>query len=294
MPAYPRGPESRLSRRHAAAHRRPGARRAGGLGAAPRGPPTSTPAGLRVHDHQPGTWTGSHARRRSRNGDLPRPPANGGSPVASKERQGESDVVGFWAEQESTPGDLVRSDPHEDLFTSADPRLEPRGSGQFEVLAPLRRVGTALHHHAPATGDVVTVDLHGNVLVDGQACQLRTLRGSEDQRPVLHDVVERKDLRLIGHTDGEPAEEVLPQELPRLLVGQVGEMRFGKLCHDVRMRRTGSTCKGTKVPAVDHEQSRSSPSATRRPGACPTPTRTATPRPYGAGPTSNPSSAHRP
>src|SRR5690606_22156919 len=86
--------------------------------------------------------------------------------------------------------------------------------------------GPAPRDDAPrrATLEVVPVHLEGDQLV-ARGVVLRAAGGADDDRAVVHDVVDREDVRATVVVDGEPADDPLAEQAPGLVRGEGATVR---------------------------------------------------------------------
>jgi hypothetical protein len=111
--------------------------------------------------------------------------------------------------------DLVRHDPHEPLLRCSMPRKQRQVGSVEQFVASRDLLPAALHHDAPglALVGVVPVRLESDVAFD-RASELRALSCPEDDGAVVHDIVDRKDLRSVGDQYCQPPGLLRPQQRP--------------------------------------------------------------------------------
>src|SRR6056297_123681 len=154
-------------------------------------------------------------------------------------------------------GDDRRVDPHEVRLLPRQPREQRQVLGFEHLLHALDRAGMPLHHDAPcgAFGGLVSVDLEGHEPVEYGARQLRAGGAAKNDAAVVDHEVDREDVGLTGHVDGETPDRSVIEQLPTLglaedLCGFLSGVHPVILAH-LRGARQGRTSRGPQPAPPD-------------------------------------------
>src|SRR6185503_11351598 len=152
---------------------------------------------------------------------IPGPPSSFQSRNLSASASGERGfAVRLGAKDESTTGDAQWPNTDKVLFGRRGPGQQLCVFGIGDVVVGTQHASVAPDDHAPTTGNAVVVGLKQHAVVDRSADQLGALGGTEQHRLVLHDEINREDLRVAIHARDEPSQRDAGQQTPAFRLGQ--------------------------------------------------------------------------
>jgi len=133
-------------------------------------------------------------------------------------------------EPERATGDHSESDLHDVVLLSADPGAQGYDVGAVGLVLA-EQAGAASDDHAGGPLVDYPVDLEGHRAAQRDREQLLAGRGAEEQRLAVDRIVDRHDVDLIDHREGQPAELLGAKELPALLVAELLHALVIRLLH---------------------------------------------------------------
>lgn len=129
--------------------------------------------------------------------------------------------LGLRSQGEADPTDTAGRDLHKRVLECLYPGRQRQVHDGVNLSLRFQNPCGALEDNAPRLILGEAVNLEGHGVIDGQLCQLGSGVGPDQQFPLMGQVVDGEDVRLVGNAQRQPAEARILQKTPSLIDGCV-------------------------------------------------------------------------